>query len=104
MIYLDRLELEAFRSFVDHTTFLFPRNGLVLINGKNLQTQDASGTGKSSVFLGISYALNILPSGVIAANLQSFLTKKKMQVRVVLHDSSLGYIAINRGKDTDITY
>lgn len=104
MIHLERLELEAFRSFVDHTTILFPRDGLILINGKNLQTQDASGTGKSSIFLGIAYALNILPTGVVGSNLQSFLTKKKMQVRVVLHDSGQGYIAINRGKETDITY
>lgn len=104
MIYLDYLQLKAFRSFVDVTTFNFPRDGLILINGKNLQTNDASGTGKSSVFLGVAYVLNILPEGVVAATLQSFLTKDKVQAVVGLDCSVNGKIVVARGKETFIEY
>lgn len=104
MITLDGLHFKAFRSFVDATFLNFSRNGLCLINGTNIQTNDASGTGKSSIFLAVAYALNILPEGVIAGNLQSFLTKEKMQVVVNLTDSALGKINVARGKETYIEY
>ncbi len=104
MISLEWLKIKAFRSFIDETTFQLPTSGLILINGKNLQTNDASGTGKSTVFLATAYALNILPSGQTAAGLQSFLTKEKMQVTVGLTDSVLGKIVVGRGASTFIEF
>lgn len=104
MIQLKELSLRAFRSFVDETIITFPNNGLILINGQNLQTLDGSGTGKSSIFYGIAYALNILPSGMAAKDLQSFLTKEKMQVNLTLQDSNIGQIKVGKGAKTFIEY
>lgn len=104
MINLKSLKLKAFRSFVDEVEFNFPTNGFVLINGKNLDTNDASGTGKSTIFYAIAYALNILPSGMTAKELQCFLTEEKMQVCLSLEDDIVGEIKIHRGKENSIQY
>jgi DNA repair exonuclease SbcCD ATPase subunit len=103
MITLSKLKIKAFRSFVDEVVITFPSSGMVLVNGKNIETNDASGTGKSSIFYAIAYALNILPSGMAAKDLQSFLTKEKMQVNVELREDG-NIIYVNRGKDTSIEY
>lgn len=78
---------------------MFPERGLVLISGKDSQTAESSGTGKTSIFLGIAYALNILPTGTTAASLQSWLTDDKMQVELGFVDGSV----IRRGRENSFT-
>lgn len=104
MYFLQSLRLKAFRSFVEEVEIKLGSTGLYLIDGKNHQTQDASGTGKSSLFYATAFALNILPTGINAKDLQSFLTKEKMQVVLRLSSTDLGDIVISRGKETFIEY
>lgn len=104
MISLKAIRIKAFRSFVDETHFDLPTSGLILINGKNLLTNDASGTGKSTIFLATAFALNILPAGQTAAGLQSFLTKEKMQVTLWLTGHPSGTVIVARGRETYIEY
>lgn len=88
------LALTAFRSFVDRTVINFPESGLSAIKGLNKDTGGSSGSGKTSIILGINYALGIchLP----ATGLQSWLTDKPMSVELCL-DTSLGEVVISRG-------
>jgi len=59
---LKKLIAKNFRSFRD-LELVFPESGLLLLQGLGTQTGDSSGTGKSSIFLAIAYALDIAPSG-----------------------------------------
>lgn len=95
MIRLKWLKLRAFRSFADEVRIDFPQSGLVLIRGQNQTNHDSSGTGKSTILLAISYALDMCPFP--ASELQSWLTEDPMQVQVGF-DSPLGEVVINRGK------
>lgn len=104
MIKLKKLSLKAFRSFVDETVINFNNNGFYLINGVNKSNNDASGTGKSSIFYAIAYVLDILPSGMTAKDLQCFLTKEKMNVILTLEDKYGQAIVISKGKENWIEY
>lgn len=60
MIKLRKLEIEGFRSFEDPVTLDFPESGLVLVTGSYLNSKSqSSGSGKTTVLLGIAYCLGI---------------------------------------------
>lgn len=77
---LKSLTLKAFRSFVSQTRIEFPESGLLLIKGP-------SGHGKSSILLGIAYALGYSPFS--AKDLQSDSTDEEMVVQLELSDPNL---------------
>ncbi len=72
---LNYISLKGFRSFVEQTTIALPKSGLVLIKG-------ASGSGKSSLLLAISYALGYCPYP--ATELQSWLGDEALEVSLKL--------------------
>ncbi len=75
---LKRLTLKACRSFVEKTEIAFPERGLVLVQGTNLDTKGSSGAGKSSVLLGLTYAMGHCPFPATA--MQSWLTEEPLEV------------------------
>jgi len=99
MIRLKSLKLKAFRSFAEESEINFPPNGLLLIRGKNLTNEDPSGTGKSTVMLAVSYALDICPFP--ASELQSWCTEENLQVQLTLETPS-GDVVVNRGKKNSL--
>jgi DNA repair exonuclease SbcCD ATPase subunit len=103
-IILKSVKIKAFRSFAEEAVFTLPEAGVVLIDGKSLDTNDASGTGKTTFFYAVAYALGILPSGVKAKDLQCLFTKEKMQVEVEFKDRHLDkcYTVLKRGKQTSL--
>lgn len=86
---LKSLELQNFRSFKKERID-FPESGLVLIRG-------VSGAGKSTIFLAIAYALDILPQGFAAADFQNWDEDKDFQVVLTLNDGTQDLV-IARGK------
>jgi DNA repair exonuclease SbcCD ATPase subunit len=93
---LKTLRIRNFRSFRD-ATITFPESGLLLIRGKNTETGDASGSGKSSILLALAYVLDILPPGFPATELQNWDTEEPLQVTLTLErDGQL--IEIVKGK------
>lgn len=78
----------------------FPKNGLLLIRGRNPVTGDSSGTGKSTVMLAVAYALDMCPFP--ATELQSWYTDEPMQVTLVL-ETDRGDVTISRGKSNRLT-
>ncbi len=54
-----KLILEGFRSFKERQEILFPKTGSVLISGRHVDGSTGSGTGKSSVIMGLYYALGV---------------------------------------------
>lgn len=94
---LRSLSLKGFRSFADEAKLDFPESGLVLIRGKNADaTGVSSGSGKSSILLAIAYALKYCPYD--ASQLQSWLGKEKLEVKLELDGASL-----TRGTRTSIS-
>jgi DNA repair exonuclease SbcCD ATPase subunit len=87
-------ELEAFRSFVEPSSFDFPPRGLYGIRGRNADTGGSSGAGKSSINLGIAYALGYCPFP--ATELQSWLTDKPMSATLKLTTPDAGLV-VTRG-------
>lgn len=83
MLRLKSLAVKNFRSFRS-AEFSFPDSGLVLIQGRDEVTGESSGTGKSTVFLAIAYALDILPKGFNGTDLQSWHDDAPMQVILTL--------------------
>lgn len=100
MVKLRWLKMKAFRSFVEETPISFPDSGFVLIRGANPGNHDSSGSGKTTILLAISYALDICP--LPASELQSWLTEEKLQVELGL-SSPQGDVVIARGKQNSIT-
>lgn len=94
-IKLQSLSLLAFRSFASHSWVEFPQSGLVLVDGNNKDTGGSSGSGKSSVNLGIQYA--ITAGGPPATALQSWMTEDPVSVMLTLK-SGEQTIGITRGK------
>jgi hypothetical protein len=95
---LKSIRLVNFRSFRD-SIVVFPDNGLVLIRGKDLDTGESSGTGKSAIFLGLAYVFDILPPSFSAKALQNWDTDDGMMVTVTVeHEGKEWYIS--RGKKT----
>ena len=97
MIALKTLVLTNFRSF-ETAEVQFPKNGLLLISGKNPLTGDSSGAGKSSILLGIAYALDILPPGFPATELKNWNSKEGLQVDLSL-DVDGESVVVGRGKE-----
>jgi hypothetical protein len=94
---LRSLSLKGFRSFADQARLDFPESGLVLIRGKNVDaTGVSSGSGKSSILLAIAYALKYCPYD--ASQLQSWIGKEKLEVKLELDGASL-----TRGTRTSIS-
>lgn len=99
MVRLKWLKMRAFRSFLKETKIEFPETGLVLIRGSNPATGDPSGTGKSTIFLAIAYALDMCPYP--ATELQSWMTGDPMQVSLCL-ETPKGEVIITRGKKNSL--
>lgn len=81
---IKRLTLEGFRSFKDKAVFEFPDNGMILVSGYMSDgTSASSGTGKSSVVMGIAFALGFcdLPATVLKNR-----GSKKISVQLDLDD------------------
>ena len=79
---LKSLSLAGFRSFVEQATVEFPESGLVLVRGTNTDSSGvSSGSGKSSLLLGISYALGYCPFP--ATELQSWYGDNDLSVTAV---------------------
>lgn len=95
---LKSLRLQNFRSFVD-ATVEFPPTGLVLIEGADDSSGESSGTGKTSIFLGIAYCLDILPPRFTAKSLQNWSTEEPMQVTLELELDGRP-VVLARGKRT----
>ena len=95
---LKSMRIQNFRSFRD-STVQFPDSGLVLIRGKNEATGEPSGTGKSSVFLALSYVLDTLPPEYSAKALQNWDVKSEMQVTLHLQMGN-EEVVLSRGKNT----
>lgn len=91
--------MRAFRSFAGSVQVNFPDNGLVLIRGQNETSHDSSGTGKTSILLAISYALDMCPFP--ASELQSWHTEDPMQVQVEF-ETPQGPVVVNRGKKNSL--
>ena len=79
---LEYLEIENFRSIVQHERIALDGHGLVQIRGINRDTGGSSGVGKSSINLGIAYPLDYCPFP--GTELQSWLTDKPMRVALGL--------------------
>lgn len=95
MVRLKRLKMRAFRSFAGEVEVDFPPSGLLLIRGLNSATGESSGTGKSSILLGIAYALGTCPFP--ATDLQSWGSTEPLQVKLTL-ETPRGEATITRGK------
>lgn len=84
----------------EHKINLSDFSGLIQVNGKNNNTGGSSGSGKSTVFESIMYALGIgsTPSTV----LQSRLTKESLEVTVVFDKDSEEH-TVTRSKSDGLT-
>ena len=87
-------ELQAFRSFVEPSRFNFPPRGLRIIRGRNLDTGGSSGAGKSSVNLGLAYAMGYCPFP--ATELQSWFTDDPPRAEVGLQTPE-HQLSVDRG-------
>src|ERR1700690_912403 len=99
MIKLRTLTIQNFRSFID-AKIDFPDSGLVLIKGNVVETGESSGSGKSTIFLAISYVLDILPKEFTMADFQSWFSGEKPQVSLTLKLDSGEEVIFARGKKT----
>lgn len=90
----------AFRGFVEPFRVTFPTSGLTLIDGVNLDTNDSSNSGKSSLVLALSYLFGGCPYP--ATELQSWHTEETMFVGGVL-DTSVGTVKVERRKGLAVT-
>lgn len=92
---LVRLEIEGFRSFVKRQVIHFPEKGAVLITGKWLGSETASGTGKSTIMMAIAFVLGYCDKPL--TRLRSWYSKK-FYVSLVLTDGSNTYHVIRDPK------
>lgn len=99
---LKSLRLQNFRSFFD-STIQFPETGLTLIQGTDSSTGESSGTGKSSIFLGLAYALDILPPAFSAKSLQNWSSEEALQVTLTLTHNDRE-ITLYRGRKTLVDF
>lgn len=98
---LESITLENFRSFAGPTVVGFAPDGLTLIKGVHTAGGSASGTGKSSVLMGIAYALGFCE--VPATELRRRNTKH-FTVRLVLSDAEGSELVIERSPKLSVSY
>lgn len=55
LVQLQNLALRGYQTFVEPANIIFPPSGVVLINGKNLDTKGGSGAGKTNLVGSIAY-------------------------------------------------
>lgn len=89
------LTLSNYRSFVEECNVEFPENGLVSLNGKNLDTGGGSGSGKSNLLNAIAFALGFAPLSF--TDFQSWYSDKTPLITLELK-TDLGPVIITRGK------
>lgn len=97
---LKSLKFRGLRSFAKEAEVNFPDSGMVLVRGKNLDTNGSSGSGKSSFLMALAYAFDYSPFP--ASSLQSWLTEEKMFVEVGL-ETSHGEALLRRGDKSHLT-
>lgn len=97
---LKSVRFKSVRSFSQEVSVNFPESGMVLVRGKNLDTNGSSGSGKSSFLMALAYAFDYSPFP--ASTLQSWLTEEKMFVEVGL-ETSHGDTLLRRGDKPHIT-
>ena len=90
-IKLKSLSLQGFRSFEAKSTLTFPDSGLILFEG-------SSGAGKSTVLMGIAYALGYSPYP--ATELKSWHDSVPMEVSASLSGTTEGDVNVVRGTTT----
>lgn len=95
MLKLRELEMEGFRSFKDSTTIQFPDSGVMLISGKWSDSPTSSGSGKSSIFAAIAFALGYCDRPATALKCWD---AKKMKVRLRIADEAHTYDVIRDPK------
>jgi len=102
MIKLNSINIKNAGRFVgEHKLDLSELSGLVQVNGKNNNSGGSSGSGKSTIFECIMYALGIgnVPSTV----LQSRLTKDPLSVELSFKKDDLEYF-ISRSKSDGLIF
>lgn len=100
-ISLRRLTVQNFRSFEGSHTLEFDSNGLYLVRGVNLDSRGESGSGKSSLFHAIAYALDFAPYS--AADLHCWFNEEPMFVELEL-DTEKGPAVLHRGDKLWLKY
>ena len=102
MINIKNITIKNAGRFVgEHKVNLSSFSGLVQVNGKNLNTGGSSGSGKSTIFEAIMYALGVgsTPSTI----LQSRLTKDSLEVELVFEKED-GEYTVTRSKNGGLTF
>jgi len=84
---LKSLKIKNLRVFKD-VEIKFPASGLCLIRGRDTVTGESSGTGKSTIFLAISYVFGYLPTEYSAKGLQTW-GSDEMSVTASLSDGTV---------------
>jgi hypothetical protein len=92
------VSMKNIRSVLE-TELCFPENGLVGIRGTNIDTGGSSGSGKSTVILGATYALGY--ANFPATHLKSWLTENPLQVTAKLSIDDAN-VQLARGKTTSL--
>jgi len=93
---LKKLSLKNFKSF-EQSTVDFPTDGLLALEGQNIDSGGSSGAGKSNVNSAIAYAFGY--GTTAASKLQSWHNDDPMQVTLTL-DTPDGDVVIGRGHKT----
>ncbi|CAB4127261.1 hypothetical protein UFOVP75_108 [uncultured Caudovirales phage] len=96
---LKSITFQSFRSIVGPVKVSFPRQGLVLVKAKNLDTKGSSGAGKTSLLTGVNYVFGCSPFS--ANSLQSWNSEIPMQMTLEM-DTKEGHTVLSRGKSTSI--
>src|SRR5579884_3249048 len=99
MITLDALELANTRSFVKKARIVFPRKGLLLLRGKNLDTGGSSGSGKSTIAMAINHAYGACD--IPATELRSWGSKAPPDVQLELGGAK--NLVLNRFRTFDLS-
>lgn len=94
-IALTKIVLRNFRSFLGEHTIHLPSSGLVILQGRNLDSGGESGAGKSAVLHAIAYAFGFAPYSAKA--LQNWDTEEPMSVEVHMETGNTGFAVLTRG-------
>lgn len=84
-----KLEMEGFRSFKEKATIVFPESGIMLISGRRTdQPGTSSGSGKSTVFEALAFALGYCARPATALKCWD---SKKLRVLLIISDGTHTY-------------